>query len=190
MESMNEHHLPLTEWALSRLEGVEPGGVLDVGCGGGLALSLAAQRWPKASLYGADVSASALEFCFERNRELVNSGRMELVQAPAGSLPYRSGSFDLVISVESYFFWEDLAAGIAELGRVTAPGGTLMIVSEAYPHPDFDDRNKENSRLHGFTLVDPEGIADLIAIEGFETEVHLVEEMNWMAVIGDRMGGV
>jgi len=190
MESMNEHHLPLTEWALGELDGIVPDRVLDVGCGGGLALSMASRLWPRSVLHGVDISADALAYCAEQNRDLMESGRLELVQASADALPFDSGSFDLVLSFESYFFWKDVGAGIEEMARVTAPGGTMMIVSESYPHPDFSARNDENSRIHGLTLMEPDDIADLIALEGFETDVRLVEGRNWMAVLGDRMGGV
>jgi SAM-dependent methyltransferase len=45
----------------------------------------------------------------------------------AEALPFRDGRFDLVVSALSLRHWYDPGRGLAEAGRVTAPGGTLVI---------------------------------------------------------------
>ena len=52
-----------------------------------------------------------------------------LVTASAGALPYRDGSFDTVVTVSTLEFVPDVAVAVAELVRVTAPGGRLVIVT-------------------------------------------------------------
>ncbi len=40
LESMNKNHRRLSEWGLSTLPLIEPGTILDIGCGGGMQLSM------------------------------------------------------------------------------------------------------------------------------------------------------
>ena len=44
----------------------------------------------------------------------------------AEQLPYRDGSFDLVVSVTSFDHWSGQLAGLRECHRVLVPGGHLV----------------------------------------------------------------
>ncbi len=182
MERMNMEHLPLTQWGISMLADVSPLSILDVGCGGGIGLRQASIVWKNARLTGVDISEDALAFCSEMHPDLIDEG-MELVRAGAEDLPFDDGSFDLVMSFESYFFWDDLRMGMEELGRVLSPGGTMLICSEAYPHPDFRERNEENARKHGLKLLDPDEMVRMLPRELYESSIHLLEDRNWMSVV-------
>ena len=54
LESMNDHHVPLWEFCLSKLPRSMDGAVLDVGCGGGGFLRRLSDRYPFAMLFGVD----------------------------------------------------------------------------------------------------------------------------------------
>lgn len=178
---MNQHHRKLTEWGLSKISDRTPSDILDVGCGGGGGLRVAHELWPEATLTGVDISPDAVAFCVREHDDLVRRG-LTLDEASATDLPYADGSFDLVMTFESFFFWEDLESGIGEMARVTRPGGCVLICTEAYPHPDFRERNEENSRTHGLVLRTPEELVSM-APEGFTPSIHLIEERNWMTVV-------
>jgi ubiquinone/menaquinone biosynthesis C-methylase UbiE len=47
-------------------------------------------------------------------------------------LPFPDGLFDLVTAVETHYFWPDLPADMREIQRVLRPGGTLVVLAEAY----------------------------------------------------------
>jgi len=185
MRLMNEHHRILTEWGLSKVSEGGPSHILDVGCGGGGGLRAAHELWPGSSLTGVDISSDAIAFCRREHTDLVREG-MTLVEASATDLPFDDETFDLVMSFESFFFWDDIESGIMEMARVTQPGGSVLICSEAYPHPDFMELNEENARLHGFTLRSPEELITM-APKGFVASKHLIEEKNWMAVVLRRL---
>ena len=59
----------------------------------------------------------------------VHGSPARLLQAAAGALPYRDGSFDTVVTVSTLEFVPDVAAAVAELVRVTRNGGRLVIVT-------------------------------------------------------------
>ena len=58
-------------------------------------------------------------------------------------LPFPDGMFDLVTAVETHYYWPDLVADMREVLRVLKPGGTFVLIAEAYKdgggldHPDW-----------------------------------------------------
>jgi SAM-dependent methyltransferase len=100
----------------------DPAAILDVGCGTGSLLRLAAERFPTVTRTGVDAA--------ERMIAVATSAdpTARLIQAPAERLPFDDDQFDLVVSTNSFHHWPDQAVGIAEIGRVLAPGGALVLV--------------------------------------------------------------
>jgi 2-polyprenyl-6-hydroxyphenyl methylase / 3-demethylubiquinone-9 3-methyltransferase len=94
--------------------------VLDVGCGAGfLSNHLAHQGF---DVTGIDASAASLEVAARHDV----SGRATYVLGDAMSLPFASGSFDVVCAMDFLEHVEDPAAVVAEIARVLAPGGVFF----------------------------------------------------------------
>lgn len=102
----------------------EPRAILDVGCGTGSVLRLAAARFPAARLCGVDPAEQMLAVA---KATLAGRPRVQLVCAAAERLPFDDAAFDLVVSSNSFHHWADQARGIAEIGRVLAPSGCLVM---------------------------------------------------------------
>jgi len=98
--------------------------VLEVGCGQGADLSQFAAAG--AETFGCDLTTKHCEV----SRAFVRTmgGAADVVQASATSLPYESGSFDLVYSFGVLLLVEDLDAAVAEIHRVLKPGGTVIVM--------------------------------------------------------------
>jgi ubiquinone/menaquinone biosynthesis C-methylase UbiE len=96
--------------------------VLDIGCGNGALLNALAGRIGEG--VGVDESAAILEQARRRNSEISNL-EFEIIKGPV--LPFEDASFDVVISLMSfrYLDWDPL---LAEIKRVTKPGGKFLIV--------------------------------------------------------------
>lgn len=110
---------PTYEAALARLEFGAGARVLDIGCGAGVFLRMAADR--EAVPFGLDASEALLERASERVPQA------ELTVGEMESLPYPDGSFDAVTGFNSFFFATDMVAALAEAGRVAAPGAPIVI---------------------------------------------------------------
>jgi 2-polyprenyl-3-methyl-5-hydroxy-6-metoxy-1,4-benzoquinol methylase len=103
--------------------------LLDAGCGDGAYLeAIGASRTPPKRLAGTDISERMLETA---RRTAARSGvEPELVRANLEELPFGDGEFDVVLSTQVIEHLLDQAAGLRELARVLAPGGTLVITTD------------------------------------------------------------
>ena len=59
--------------------------------------------------------------------------RSRLVEAPATALPFRTGSFDMISVGFALRHFGDLREAFAEMRRVLAPGGTLLVLEITPP---------------------------------------------------------
>ncbi|MET9293316.1 class I SAM-dependent methyltransferase [Streptomyces sp. NPDC003077] len=100
--------------------------VLDVGCGAGPLLASLRERG--ALVTGVDSSAKMLELA---RRRLGDDAALYPADL-AGPLPFADGAFDDVIVCLVLHYLEDWEAPLAELRRVLAPGGRLIV---AVNHP-------------------------------------------------------
>lgn len=140
------------------------GVVVDLGCGdGGVAACL-----PARVVIGVDVS-----------REELAAGQGPRVQARMEALPLRDGAVDVVTSHLSLMLVPDVAAGIAEIARVLAPGGRLVALVGGGPSARDGDayaafaelvaaRRPRIPRLGDPRLRSTRGIAGVVGAGGFE----------------------
>jgi SAM-dependent methyltransferase len=98
---------------------------LDVGCGAGLALQLAAIAG--ADVAGIDAASALLEIA----RERVPAGQFHL--GDLEELPLKAETFDLVTGFNSFQFAANPAIALAEARRVVRPGGRVVVVTWGQP---------------------------------------------------------
>jgi len=129
---MNQSHAALTDWGLEHVR-IEPSfSILDVGCGGGRTIAELLKRAPAGRVYGVDYSTASVEASRETNRDAVAAGRVEIQEGSVSRLPFADAMVDLVTAVETHYYWPDLPNDAREVFRVLKPGGTLLVIAEAY----------------------------------------------------------
>jgi ubiquinone/menaquinone biosynthesis C-methylase UbiE len=94
---------------------------LDVGCGNGAFTEMIAARCKPAALTGIDPAEGVLAYA--RSRPALASAH--IIQGDAMALPFPDASFDVAVMPLVIFFVPDPAKGVAEMARVTAPGGLV-----------------------------------------------------------------
>ncbi len=99
--------------------------VVDVGCGTGNAALLAAQRGAQTT--GVDPAARLLEVA--RSRAAESGVTATFVQGDAASIPVATAGADVVLSIFAVIFAPDPGAAAAEMARVTAPGGRILLTA-------------------------------------------------------------
>jgi arsenite methyltransferase len=107
---------------------IEPGQVvLDLGCGAGTDLLIAAQMvGPEGRAIGIDMTATMLDRARQSADEM-GLENVELHQGLIESLPVPDASIDVVISNGVIDLVPDKDAVFAEIDRVLRPGGRLQI---------------------------------------------------------------
>lgn len=99
--------------------------VVDVGCGTGNAALLAARLGAQTT--GVDPAARLLDVA--RARAAESGVTATFVQGDAASIPVATASADVVLSVFAVIFAPDPVAAAAEMARVTAPGGRILLTA-------------------------------------------------------------
>jgi SAM-dependent methyltransferase len=97
--------------------------VLDLGCGTGNAALVAAARG--ATVTGVDPAARLLDVA--RARAIDHGVDITFALGEAAAVPMQSGSVDVLLSVFGVIFAPDPVAAAAEMARVTAPHGRIVL---------------------------------------------------------------
>jgi SAM-dependent methyltransferase len=124
-------------WLLGR---PDPGSVvLDLGCGAGTDLLIAAQMTgPGGRAIGVDMTPSMLERARTSAREL-GLENVELYESLIEELPLEDASVDLVISNGVLDLVPDKDAVFDEIDRVLRPGGRLQLADVVIHHEVSED---------------------------------------------------
>jgi SAM-dependent methyltransferase len=130
--------------------GLPPKGrVLDIGCGTGELECRLALLFDDATFLGLDVEAAHLERA--RTQCAANRARVSFEIGDALALPHPAGQFDLVISRHVLQALPDAPRAVAEMVRVTKPGGRLHLLAEDYSmllcHPTPRDSHEFWQRI-------------------------------------------
>lgn len=172
-ETTAETLLPAAATAVD-VAGVRPGiRVLDIGCGTGNAAILAAARG--GEVIAVDPATRLLEVA--RSRAESEGAAVDFRQGHAAELPVEDGSVDVALSVFAVIFAPDPAAAAAEIARVVAPHGR-MVMTAWLPDGAFGEVTRASMQIVRQTLGLPDPpppfawhlqqtVAELFAPHGF-----------------------
>jgi ubiquinone/menaquinone biosynthesis C-methylase UbiE len=177
-ESTAAKLVPAARLVVDRAEPVLGATLVDVGCGTGNAALIAAERG--AHVTGVDPAARLLEVA---RREAAERGLdVSFIPGDAASLPLPDGAARIVVSVFGVIFAADAEAAAAELARVTAPGGRIVL-SAWIPEGAISRTTREFRQTIARALGTPPGLppfawhdrgalAELLDPLGFEVETE------------------
>ena len=113
--------------------------VLDLGCGAGTdSLVASLMVGPEGSVTGLDMTPEMLEKARAGAAE-IGAGNLTFVEGEAERLPFRDGSFDVVISNGVIDLIPDKDAVFAEIHRVLLPAGRIQIADVTIQQPVSDE---------------------------------------------------
>lgn len=119
-------------WAVSRLDLASTDHVLEIGFGPGVSLKRIAALTPKGSVAGIEKSPLMVRQASRRLAGEIREGRVVLHAGDVCRIPYPDGTFTRALAVNSMMFWPRPAEAMAEIRRVLAPGGRLVVVTQPW----------------------------------------------------------
>ena len=128
-DSMERGHRPVGEQAIARMDVPPEAIILDVGCGSGWAARLLAAQAGKGHVIGIDVSDEMVSVAREQSAAFTNT---EFQIASAENLPFPDNDFTHAFSMESLYYYADIAKALSEIARVLKPGGLFVTVVDLY----------------------------------------------------------
>lgn len=139
--------------------------VLEVGCGPGTAVAIAAERIGAERVAAVDPSATFVDMVRRRvpGADIRVSGAEEL--------PFDDGTFTVIWAIASMHHWSDRAAGLASLTAKLAPGGRLLLAERLLKKPG-----------HGVTAEQTAEVIESLKELG-HTDVHTIERRTGRKVI-------
>lgn len=166
--------------------GPPPAALLDIGAGTGRLLEQLGRIFPQSTLVGVDLAFQMAQVAENR---LAQSNRGAMICSDAESLPFKEGSFDLVVSTSTYQWIAPLSGAFAEACRVLRPGcrfrfalfgeKTLFELKESYKKALIETGGTLADRTHRFAGADE--VLAALSSAGFrgcrvhaemETEMH------------------
>jgi SAM-dependent methyltransferase len=162
------------------------GRLLEIGVGTGR-ISLPLHRRGRR-VFGIDLSAPMLDRYRAKAAE-EGLGAPAVLQGDATRLPFRAGSFDAVIEVHVLHLIPGWRQAVAEVRRVLAPGGTLLVSRRLWDRAEGNGPRALVRKRHALILLewgvrtrrigvrgDDEMIAGLIELGG---RIQELEPVSW-----------
>lgn len=164
---------------------------IDVGCGPGALTSILADRLGADHVAAVDPSTSFVEACRER------LPGVDVRVGGAESLPHDDDSFDVAAACLVVHFMADPVGGLAEMARVTVPGGWVgatvwdlagsrapmwplwEAVAELQPEHPGEREFPGGSRAGLVAILEDAGLRDVEAVELTVTVTHPSFEEWW-----------
>ena len=176
---MNRTNARLNAFAIRQLQLKTTDRVLEIGFGGGATLPklLAAAAY----VAGLDRSRDAVESA--RTRFSGVGDRTDFRQGNVEAMPFGDASFDKALTVNTVYFWTSLDAGFAEIHRVLAPGGLLVV---GFLPKDAMDRLDFPPDI--FTSRTPEDLTAALERSGFANAriERPAPSTRWNVIVGSR----
>lgn len=143
--------------------------ILDFGCGSGRTLLWWANRNPRPRLFGTDIDGDAIAWVASHLPVETNVNSFD------PPLPYADGQMDVVyaISVLTHLDEAPQDAWLAELRRITSPGGVVLLsVHSEESNALLDQSDRAKLAANGFLFRHDYSLAGKIFGDGYHNTYH------------------
>jgi len=153
---------------------------LEIGFGSGVFIKKYVSHVSRIA--GLDYSEDMVKLANDINKKLVESGKAELIQGYATSLPWDDNEFSVVAAIETFFFWSEPERSLKEIFRVLMSGGRLVI-EMAYNKDDGIDHTRLIKKMN-LKLYSGEEMRRLLRDSGFVDVVIDYYKSYWFPIKG------
>ena len=161
------------EWAVAELDARAADCVLEIGFGPGIGIKMLSERIVEGKVYGIDHSPLMARKAMSRNREAVDSGRVELIVASSSRLPSFDRRIDKVLDINTFQFWDEPMRALLGLRAALKPGGIIAIVHEP----------RQRGATDQDTIDAGKRISETLEASGFEEVRHELRRMKPVSTV-------
>ena len=182
---MNWNHKPLSKWTIRLMDIKSDDFVLDIGCGGGMAIKEVAKITASGFVAGVDYSETMVQQALKHNSSAVYSTRVEIKNGSISNLPFKDETFDKAYAIESFNFWPDPVAGLKEVHRILKPKGLVAISTGWSKEMPNQRKYTAMAQKMRFSLYSGSEMVDMLTAAGFpQAQLEFQAGKNWLCTIG------
>ena len=162
-ENMNVANYQIYDFVLSKFDITDNSNILEIGCGNGKFISKFFDANPNIHLTVVDYSDVMCTETKLLNKELINDNRLIVKCEDAIEMSISDETIDIVVTINTVYFWEHVDKQLLEIKRIIKKGGLLVIgyrpksVMKDFP-----------STQEVFRLYEPDELRLLVQQNGFE----------------------
>jgi ubiquinone/menaquinone biosynthesis C-methylase UbiE len=175
----------LSRWTIELMD-IRPGSfILDIGCGGGMAIKEMARIATGGFVAGVDYSPVMVQQALKYNAAAVEAERVMVKRGDISNLPFDDASFDRACAIESFNYWPDPVVGLREVFRVLKDGG-LVVITTAW-NKEMDNRLKYAAMAEKmrFPLYAGAEMMAMLTAAGFSrAQFYLKDGQGWLCATG------
>ncbi len=184
---MNQTHSKLTSWGLEYVLVARDAMVLDIGCGGGRTVQRLADMADQGKVFGIDYAETSVAAARPLNATGIASGRVAIQQATVSQLPSANNTFHLVTAIETHYYWPNHLHDLREIYRVLRPGGSLLLIAEAFRGQRFDALNGLAMKFLDAGYLTAAEHSKLLEDAGYlGVQVVVDRKRGWLCVSGKK----
>ncbi len=149
--------------------------ILDIGCGTGIVTQDIASL-TEGKVTGIDIDGEKLGYAKKTVPEVT------FMKADSVFLPFKDGTFDLVVFSVVLVYIKDQQKAVAEMARVTQEGGIVLAVMEPdyesglhYPENEVDFLYRKYMKEMGLDLTTGRKLKSLFRKAGLRTEIGICD---------------
>lgn len=155
--------------------------VLELGPGNAQHLSSLLDQYQVSSYHGLEISQTMCEQAIALNKDSDQS-KISFSCYDGLRLPFENGSFDVLFTVNTIYFWEQPQLLFTEIARVLKPGGKCLLT---FAQASF--MQQLPFVQYGFKLYDTEKIAALLTGTNLEIETEWHKNDLAISKIGTKV---
>ncbi|TRX33001.1 class I SAM-dependent methyltransferase [Flavobacterium sp. ZT3R18] len=170
---MNFNNKLMYQSAHEMLELTSNENLLEIGFGNGAFIKDIIHKIEPGHYSGIDISDTMIKQAKQKNKSLINSGKVYLFKSNANSLPFDNDAFDKVLTINTIYFWDEPMRVMEEVKRVLQPGGKFVVALNTKGAMEGSEYVKEK-----FNLYDKEQVEYLFRNSGFTLIRSTYKKMN------------
>lgn len=128
-DEMKENHYYITSMTIDMMNIRGNERVLDVGCGNGWTVRLLSKMIKNGLVVGIDISPAMIREAVIKSSSICNA---KFYIGDADYIPYGDKIFDIVLCVETFYYYLNPFKVIYEMRRVLKDGGKAYIIVDLY----------------------------------------------------------